>query len=69
MDLISAIAFGITIMVLSYVSFIGKVVIFFAIGWWIFFLFFSKNPVYKKISVKIILGILLVLTIFEAYYI
>ena len=69
MDLSYVFSFGITIMLLSFVSgfTIGKIIIFLAIAWWLYFIFLSKKPDHRSPKVRIAFGIMLLISLFEAY--
>lgn len=63
--------FGITMMLLSFASgfTIGKIIVFLPIGWWLYFIFLSKKPEHKNLKVRVALGIMLFISIIEAYMI
>ena len=61
---------GIALMLFAFFGIsIGKILVFLPISWWLYFFFISKKPEFKKSTFRIAIGVMLLLTIIEAYLI
>lgn len=68
MNIVDVVSIGIAIMVFALVTVIGKVVIFFAIAWWIYHLAISNNKNLTKLKSKVIISAFLFLSCIECLF-